>query len=597
MIAKSPAFRWSPARRVRSAAAVALASGLFLAGQAHAEVKASTEKVPSFGYATSFSGNYLAGRMAGQLRDIESAAGYYREALAADPTSSVLIERTFPLLLADGRVADALPLAERIVQRDKGNQLARLTLGVDLVRRGQYERARAQFSQMATRPVSDLTAAMMIAWTYAGQNDPDGAIKAVDKLSGPDMYAVFRNFNAGLIAELAGRKAEALKRLAAAYKSDQNALRVTDAYARSLARNGKPLEAAGVLENFEKIIPDHPLINELKEEIAAGKQPAPLINSASAGATEFLYGLGSLLGREGGNEEAAAIYIQLGLWLDPKAELPLISLAGVHGQLRNYQKALDTLQRIPNTSRLRPMVDITIGRYYNLLSNFDQARAALESSVSKSPNDVEAIVALADVLRANKKYAEAAESYSRAIALVEKPTKNDWTLYFNRAVAYERTKQWPLAEADFFKALDLNPNEPQILNYLGYSWIDMGVNLDKGLDFVKQAVELKPDDGYIVDSLGWAYYKLGRYDDAVRELERAVLLKPEDPVINDHLGDAYWRVGRELEAGFQWRHARDLKPEPEDLARIEKKLKDGFKEEPTAPSALVEPKPTDPKPQ
>ena len=151
---------------------------------------------------------------------------------------------------------------------------------------------------------------------------------------------------------------------------------------------------------------------------------------------------------------------------------------------------------------------------------------------------------LGDVHRAAKKFSEAAEAYSRAVALIPRPQPGDWSLFYYRGIAFERIKEWPKAEADFKKALELNPDEPHVLNYLGYSWIDMGMNLEEGLNLVKKAVSLRPDDGYIVDSLGWAYYKLGRYEEAVVELEKAVALRPEDPVINDHLGDAYWKVGR-----------------------------------------------------
>jgi Flp pilus assembly protein TadD len=157
-------------------------------------------------------------------------------------------------------------------------------------------------------------------------------------------------------------------------------------------------------------------------------------------------------------------------------------------------------------------------------------------------------------------------------------------IYYFRGICFERAKQWPKAEADLKKSLELFPDQPHVLNYLGYSWIDQGVNLDEGMRMIKRAVEQRADDGYIVDSLGWAYYRLGNMDEAVKHLERAIELKPEDPTINDHLGDAYWRVGRELEARFQWSHARDLKPEPEDLIKIEQKLKSGFPDD-TAPGA------------
>src|SRR5690606_12890330 len=156
------------------------------------------------------------------------------------------------------------------------------------------------------------------------------------------------------------------------------------------------------------------------------------------------------------------------------------------------------------------------------------------------------------------------------------PTPANWNVFYQRGIAYERLKEWPKAEPNFRKALELNPNQPQVMNYLGYSWVDRGMNLREGLEMIQKAVDLRPSDGYIVDSLGWAYYQLGQYEDSVREMERAVSLKPEDPVLNDHLGDAYWRVGRKLEATFQWAHARDMNPDPELLAAVRKKLVEGL---------------------
>jgi len=198
---------------------------------------------------------------------------------------------------------------------------------------------------------------------------------------------------------------------------------------------------------------------------------------------------------------------------------------------------------------------------------------------------MEAIVALGNVLRSRKQFKEAADVYSKVLDGIKEPTRQHWTLYYFRGICYERAKDWPKAEKDLQKALDLYPDQPQVLNYLGYSWVDQGLNLEKAVQMIRRAVELRPNDGYIVDSLGWAYYRLGRFDEASTDLERAIELKPEDPVINDHLGDAYWKTGRELEARFQWRHARDNKPEPEDLVKIEEKLKDGLKDSGTPSKA------------
>ncbi|MGC2781087.1 MAG: tetratricopeptide repeat protein, partial [Bradyrhizobium sp.] len=173
------------------------------------------------------------------------------------------------------------------------------------------------------------------------------------------------------------------------------------------------------------------------------------------------------------------------------------------------------------------------------------------------------------------------------------PVSNDKAnsvYYYYRGICLERSKQWPKAEADMRKALELQPDQPHVLNYLGYSWIDQGVNLDEGMKMIKRAVEQRPDDGYIVDSLGWAYYRIGNYEEAVKNLERAIDLKPEDPTINDHLGDAYWRIGRKLEAKFQWAHARDLKPEAEEQPKIEAKIQNGLTDDPAPAAASADTK-------
>jgi Flp pilus assembly protein TadD len=191
-------------------------------------------------------------------------------------------------------------------------------------------------------------------------------------------------------------------------------------------------------------------------------------------------------------------------------------------------------------------------------------------------------MALGNILRGRKEFAECADVYTKAVDTISKPEKPNWVLYYFRGICYERSKQWPKSEADMKKALELYPEQPLVLNYLGYSWIDQGINLDEGMRMIQRAVEQRADDGYIVDSLGWAYFRIGNYEQAVKNLEHAVELKPEDPTINDHLGDAYWKIGRQLEARFQWSHARDLKAEPDELVKIEEKLKVGLAEDPSS---------------
>jgi Flp pilus assembly protein TadD len=236
-------------------------------------------------------------------------------------------------------------------------------------------------------------------------------------------------------------------------------------------------------------------------------------------------------------------------------------------------------ERVPLNSPLLRNAQIQLAMNLDALEKPDDAKAHLEKLISANPGDLEAIMALGNVLRGRKEFAECGDVYSKGIDTITKDEKSNWVVYYFRGICYERSKQWAKAEADLKKSLDLYPDQPHVLNYLGYSWIDQGVHLDEGMNMIKRAVDQRADDGYIVDSLGWAHYRLGNIEEAVKQLERAVELKPEDPTINDHLGDAYWRVGRVLEARFQWSHARDLKPEPDELAKIEAKLKTGLEDD------------------
>lgn len=196
--------------------------------------------------------------------------------------------------------------------------------------------------------------------------------------------------------------------------------------------------------------------------------------------------------------------------------------------------------------------------------------------MATTADQLQVLDALGSIQRARKLYEDATKTYSTAIGLIPKIDRRHWAFFYARGTSFERVKNWPAAEADLKKALDLAPEQPLVLNYLGYSWIDQGLNLKEGMTLIEKAVALKPDDGFIVDSLGWAHFKLGNFKDAVRYLERAVELKPDDPILNDHLGDALWRVGREREARFQWDQAMSLNPEPEDAEKIKRKISEGL---------------------
>jgi tetratricopeptide (TPR) repeat protein len=521
------------------------------------------------------SGSYLAARHAGVERDSSTAAAYYLNVLKADPRNADLLSRTFLSVLTEGDIDEAGRLADRLIQLDRTDRIARLVIGVRALKQKQYTIARQNFAQSVRGPVTDLTATLLSAWALAGAGDTRAAVDTLDRLAGPDWYAIFKDLHGGLILDVANNKKEAAKRYERAYKADPMALRTVQAYAHYLSRNGGKDDALKLYQQFNKGVADHPIVVEEMKEISAGDRLPPLADSPRAGAAEALYGLGASIGRRGG-EDLALVYLQLALYLEPTHAMALLSLADLYDSLKKPELAIKVYDRIPASSPLRRNAEIQVASDLDSLDRTDEAKKRLEALIAEHPKDSEAIIALGNILRGRKAFAECAEVYSKAVDNLAVPEKANWVLFYFRGICYERSKQWPKAEADLKKALELFPDQPLVLNYLGYSWVDQGVNLDEGMSMIRRAVEQRPDDGYIVDSLGWANFRIGNYEEAAKDLDRAVELKPDDSTINDHLGDAYWRVGRVLEAHFQWSHAKDLNPDPEDLPKIEQKLKSGL---------------------
>ncbi|WP_311275354.1 tetratricopeptide repeat protein [Methylobacterium sp. WCS2018Hpa-22] len=570
-------------RRTLSALALCLAASVATSVTALAAQPRESAPVTEYEPAESLEGNFLSAYIAGASKDTSAAASFYREAVKADPRNAELLERAFVSLLADGALPDAFRAAERLTARDGSNGLAQLSLGVRQIKAGQFAQARQNFARSGRGAAADLTSTLLTAWAYAGANDGKRALEVVNKLKGERSYNTFRDFHAGLIANLVGDQAEAERRLKAAYDADQNTLRIVDAYARFEAQAGRTDLAIQAYTAFDQLLPRHPIVRDALDKLKAGKPLTRLVNTAQEGAGEVLYGLGSA-GSTQGDELPAVVYLRLALYLAPDHALARLTLADTLDRMKQTERANDAYAQMPASSPLKLNADIQIGLNLEQMGKGEEATQLLDAAMKEHPDSIDVVTALGNVQRSRKKYEEAAATYSRAIELIGKqPASNYWTTFYFRGTAYERAKQWPKAEADLKKALELvPPNQPaaraQVLNYLAYSWVDQNMNIDEAFTMLKQAVDASPRDGMIIDSLGWAYFRLGRYDDAVRELEKAIELKPGDPTINDHLGDAYWRSGRRLEGKFQWQHAKDLNPEPDDLVKINAKLKDGLPE-------------------
>jgi len=522
-------------------------------------------------------GSYLAANFAKIENDPGTAAAFYRSALTLDPSSEVLLEQAFQTEASEANWARAVPLAKELIARDPTHRMAHLVIGLDRFKARDYAEADKEFAAASDGLIGELTSSLARGWTALAAGDSAKALSLLKKPKQAEGAQFYLNYHEALIADVAGKQKEASAAYERSFRQNSRMLRTALAYARHATNEGNDKLARTILDGLTDRTQEepHPLVSALSKEIGAAKSVPLMINTPEEGMAEVFYGLGELLANEGG-VGMGILYLQMALYLQPNHAFALVSLANAYESAHRYDDAIAAYERVAKDTPLQSEIEIRKAFDLNSLDKVDEAKAILDKLIAENPKDVKALDAQGSIMRVRKRYAEAVDYYTRALALVKKPGKRHWSLFYSRGTCYERLKNWPPAEADLKKALKLYPDQPMVLNYLGYSWVDQNHHLKEGMSLIEKAVALKPDDGYIVDSLGWAHYKLGNFKEAVRFLERAVELKPEDPVLNDHLGDALWQVGREREARFQWDQALTLEPEPDDVEKIKKKLADGL---------------------
>ncbi len=517
-------------------------------------------------------GSYLSGRIAQSEKDTEAAARFYREALERDPGNAAILEQAFQLEVATGNREQARRLALRLVKEQPHHAVARFLLGIEDFRRADYKSAERHFRMGGKGALSEFVSILARAWVQVARGDTKGALASVSKLTKEEWAFFFEQYHTALIADIAGQDKLSRAAYARAFKKNPRNPRLIEAYARhAVTWNDKGLAEKLLSPLVARAVP-HPVAKALLADITAGTKPGFAVATPLDGLAEVFYGVGEALAGDSGGAEIGLNYLQLALFAKPDYAGARYALGELYEAQKSYHLAIKALDSLPEDSPL--WFNGKIRKAFNLhtLEKVEDAKTLLKQLLEKDPENLQILQAMGTILRNEKKYDEAIAYYTRAINAVPAPDKRHWALFYHRGIAYERSKQWPKAEADFKRSLELDGEQASVLNYLGYSWVDQNMNIDEAMELIKKAVKLKPDDGYYVDSLGWAYYRLRDYPRAVEHLERAVELQPQDPIINDHLGDAYWRVGRRLEAVYQWSLAMSLEPEPEDAAVIRRKL-------------------------
>mgnify|MGYP001810384165 CR=1 FL=1 len=533
---KMAAMRWAAMAMVSGVAISCSPQGDMQKGQGHDDRPAGVSGVRSG------LGAYLAGRLAQGLGDTGIAAEYYAAALARDPDNTDLLQRTFTLMVAEGRVDIAIPLAKRLQDLDTDAAMPVLVAGLADVRDGLLVQAESRFASLPRRGLNGLVGPLMTAWALAGQGRFEPALVALEPLAQSKGFAGIKAYHSALILELAGRAKEAEAAYAEAL-SGQLSIRGIEAAGSLYQRQGRPEQAKVLYDSYHQEHPDT-LLFDGELLLKAGGAVPPAVPDAQSGMAEALFDVATLM-RQGNGQDAAIVFSRLALYMRPDFALARAVLGDMLSAQERLPEANAIYDAISTAAAAHGYGQMRLAINEEELNQTDAALARLARLARNKPGSLDPLVTKGDILRRKKRFAEAAEAYGEAVARIGAAlSAQHWPLLYSRGICLERTKQWARAEADFRKALEFKPDQPDVLNYLGYTWVDAGINLEEGRAMLEKAASLRPRDGAIIDSLGWALYRLGDYHGAVKQLERAAELKAEDPTINDHLGDAYWQVGR-----------------------------------------------------
>ena len=525
------------------------------------------------------SGNYLAGRHAQARRDLSAAADFLGAALKKAPKAPDLLRRTFILLTIEGRVKEATDLARRLLALKPDSPIANLALAVDDFRRGRYAAVRKRLDGLSKTGLMNVVAPVLNAWSLVGEKKSVAALKVLEPGTKEKATQALHRLHTALINEILSRKDAAEKHyLAVSNSEDGRSIRVVQLLGALYERTGSPDKARALYETYLSGQPGSGLLDMALGRLKSGAKPKPEVVSARDGAAEALFDIASSLRRQNA-PEMALVLGRLALYLKPRFPVMLILLGDLLESDDRLEPAMAVYSSIDRKSAFSWPARNRIASILDRLDRTEEAVKHLRRMAREREEDAGPSINLADILRGHDRFADAVKAYDQAFERIPALEPRHWTLLYARGIALERSKQWPRAEADFLKALKLKPDQPYVLNYLGYSWIENGSNLDRAQEMIQKAAKFRPNDGYIIDSLGWGQFKLGNFEKAVGHLERAVELRPQDPIINDHLGDAYWRVGRRREAVFQWERSLTLDAVEDLVAKIGQKLKKGLGED------------------
>lgn len=526
-------------------------------------------------HSQSVAGSYLAARQAGISSDFRTAAYYFAQALAHDADNPALMEKAMTAYIGLGQVDRAVAVASRLTALGHASHVASIILLADGMRQGDFDWVVASLD--ANQMVEPIVGRLLRAWAQAGQGRISKALESFDQVAAKSGAEILGLYHKALALAMIGDHKAADEIFSNQDHSRQRSTRRgIIAHAQVLSQLDRNADAIKLLDTAYGTDPDHG-IAKLRTELEAGiTVPFDVVTKSKDGAAEVFLVIAGMLTGEDVPDSYTLLYSRIAEFLKPNHADALLFNAALLEQLKQYELATESYNRIPVDHPAFTAAELGRAEALRLSGNTNAAIEALQQLARSQAENPAVHVMLGDVLRELERYDDASKVYDAAIKLYENPQPKQWRVFFVRGITHEREGRWELAEADFRKSLELNPGQPQVLNYLGYSLVELGMNLDEAMELIEEAAAAEPNSGYIVDSLGWVQFRMGDHFNAVANLERAAELLPSDPVVNDHLGDAYWAVGRRVEAEFQWRRAISFDPEEKDAKRIRRKLEAGL---------------------
>lgn len=524
-------------------------------------------------------GPFLAARMATVESDFQAAARFFVQAVAHDPQDRFLQDSALVALVSAGEIDRAVALAKRIGTEGEPTELSHLIHRAALVHAGDWAGLLADVGKPGdVESEADLLAGMLRGWGLLGEGKASEALAEFERLAQLDGVAPMVNYHLALARALVGDH-EGAEALLADDVTGAHILGFT-ARAQILAQLERRDEAVAMIEAIPGVEAE-PQLLALRDALADGQPVAfDVVKTPADGIAQVFLTFASALVSSPDPEPLSLIHARLAVWLSPDTAEARLMVAQILQERQQFDLAEPEFDALRRMGQMRPAAELVRIETLSHAGRTEEADKAALSLTAAYPDLPQGWIALGDLLRQGEKFAQAVPAYDKALALLEDaPAEARWFPLYARGIALERSGQFDRAEADFLAAIEIRPNQASLLNYLGYSWIDRNENLDRALDLIEKAVRLSPEDGYILDSLAWAYYRLGRYDEAVVPMERAIITMSQDPLVNDHLGDIYWKVGRHREAEIQWQRALSLDPtETDDVDpdRIRAKLDRGL---------------------